>query len=159
MSETAWVKVDTDGDVAHLIFPDEVQELPGVESPVARPRTGRVAEASIAPPEAEVARAVALLSAATKPVIVVGNGARGYSDEIVAFAEHIDAPVITTFKAKGLVSDDHPLACPRSGAFRHPGGVDPHGPQRLPARARRLVLRPHGNCHLTCRPSKSTLTG
>ena len=44
-------------------------------------------------------------------MIVAGNGARGYGDEILAFAEHVDAPVITTFKAKGLVPDDHPLAC------------------------------------------------
>jgi len=28
-------------DVAHLIFPDEVQDLPGVDAPKARPRTGR----------------------------------------------------------------------------------------------------------------------
>jgi pyruvate oxidase len=98
-------------DVAHLIFPDEVQELPGVEKPVARPRVGRVASRQIAPPEAELARAVELLSAAQRPVIVAGNGARGYGEEILAFAEHVDAPVITTFKAKGLVPDDHPLAC------------------------------------------------
>ena len=44
-------------------------------------------------------------------MIIVGNGARGYGDEIAAFAEHVDAPVITTFKAKGLVPDSHPLAC------------------------------------------------
>ena len=30
--------------------------------------------------------------------------------EILALAEKIDAPVLTTFKAKGLVSDHHPLA-------------------------------------------------
>src|SRR5439155_22756263 len=72
---------------------------------------GRVAAAEIAPPEAELARAVELLSAAERPVIICGAGARGARDEILAFAEHIDAPVITTFKAKGLVPDDHPLAC------------------------------------------------
>lgn len=98
-------------DVAHLIFPDEVQELPGTEAPAPRPRAGRVAAPEIAPPEAELARAVALLSGAERPVIVVGAGARAYADEVVAFAEHVDAPVITTFKAKGVVPDDHPLAC------------------------------------------------
>jgi len=45
-------------DVAHLIFPDEVQELPGVPEPVARPRQGRVADAAIRPPQAELERAV-----------------------------------------------------------------------------------------------------
>jgi pyruvate oxidase len=98
-------------DVAHLIFPDEVQELPGVAVPTPRPRTGRVASREIAPPEDELARAAALLSAAERPVIIVGNGTRGFGDEIAAFAEHVDAPVITTFKAKGLVPDTHPLAC------------------------------------------------
>jgi nitrite reductase/ring-hydroxylating ferredoxin subunit len=33
-------------DVAHLIFPDEVQELPGVDDPPLRPRAGRVAAAA-----------------------------------------------------------------------------------------------------------------
>lgn len=98
-------------DVAHLIFPDEVQELPAVEKPAPRPMAGRVASVDIAPPDVELARAVELLSGAERPVIICGNGARHYGSEILDFAEHIDAPVITTFKAKGLVPDDHPLAC------------------------------------------------
>ena len=98
-------------DVAHLIFPDEVQELPGVADPVARPRVGRVAASAIAPPEDELSRAVELLARAERPVIICGNGARAFGDEILAFAEHIDAPVLSTFKAKGIVPDDHPLAC------------------------------------------------
>lgn len=98
-------------DVAHLIFPDEVQELPGVEKPAARPRAGRVAAPEIGPPEAELAQAVDLLAGAQRPVIIAGAGARGYGDDVLALAEHLDAPVVTTFKAKGLVPDDHPLAC------------------------------------------------
>jgi pyruvate oxidase len=98
-------------DVAHLIFPDEVQELDGLAEPPARPMMGRVAASDIAPPEAELARAVALLTKAERPVIICGNGARGHGAAIAAFAEHVDAPIITTFKAKGLVPDDHPLAC------------------------------------------------
>jgi pyruvate oxidase len=98
-------------DVAHLIFPDEVQELDGLAEPPPRPMTGRVAAPDIAPPEADLERAVALLAKAERPVIICGNGARGYSQEIIELAEHLDAPIITTFKAKGLVPDDHPLAC------------------------------------------------
>jgi len=98
-------------DVAHLIFPDEVQELAGLDSPPARPRAGRVAAAEIAPPEAELARAVEMLQRAERPVIVCGNGARPFRDDIVRLAERIDAPIITTFKAKGTIPDDHPLAC------------------------------------------------
>lgn len=98
-------------DVAHLIFPDEVQELPGVAEPAPKPREGRLARSDIAPPEDEVARAVALLAAAERPAIVIGNGARPFRDRVLALAEHLDAPVISTFKAKGTVPDTHPLAC------------------------------------------------
>jgi pyruvate oxidase len=97
--------------VGHLIFPDEVQEWDGVAEPPVRPRTGRVAATDVAPPRAQFAEAVALLEGAQRPVIIVGNGARGHEAEVIAIAEHLDAPVITTFKAKGLVPDTHPLAC------------------------------------------------
>jgi thiamine pyrophosphate-dependent acetolactate synthase large subunit-like protein len=109
-------------DVAHLIFPDEVQELPGLAEPPERPRAGRVAAAEIAPPEAELQRAVELLRDAERPVIIAGNGARGVRDDVLALAEQLDAPVITTFKAKGLVPDDHPLACSVLGRSGTPVG-------------------------------------
>jgi len=98
-------------DVAHLIFPDQVQELPGVADPPRRPMAGRVAEGGIAPPEAELDRAVQLLAQAERPAIVVGNGARPFRAEVLALAEHLDAPIISTFKAKGAVPDTHPLGC------------------------------------------------
>lgn len=98
-------------DVAHLIFPDEVQELPGLEEPPPKPRPGRVARSAIVPAADELARAAALLTAAKRPVIIVGNGGRQARGAIVALARRIDAPIINTFRAKGFVADDHPLAC------------------------------------------------
>ena len=98
-------------DVAHLILPNDTQELPGVADFEVPPRDGRVSTIEIAPPEAELNAAVELLRDAERPVIIVGRGARPHRREIIALAEHIDAPVITTFKAKGLIGDDHPLAC------------------------------------------------
>ncbi|MGH9184786.1 MAG: thiamine pyrophosphate-binding protein [Acidimicrobiales bacterium] len=98
-------------DVAHLILPDEVQGLPGLDDPPTRLRAGRIAAPEIAPPEAELERAAVLLSGAERPVVICGNGARPFRDEIIAFAERIHAPIITTFKGKGIIGDDHPLAC------------------------------------------------
>ena len=100
-----------DRDVAHLVFPDDVQNLSGRDDPPAKPKTGRVAPAAIVPDAAEVSRAVALLTAAKRPTIILGNGARPHRDAIVALAERLDAPIINTFKAKGIVGDEHPLAC------------------------------------------------
>ena len=96
-------------DVAHLVLPDEVQELPAPDG--ARPSSpvGRVGHDEITPPAAAVDDALALIGQARRPVIVVGHGARFEMARCVALAEALDAPVLTTFKAKGLVSDRHPL--------------------------------------------------
>ncbi len=97
-------------DVAHLVFPDDVQHL-AVSGATAPPAPdGRVGAPEIAPPAAELERAVELLREARRPVIVLGNGARSRREDVVALAERIDAPILTTFKAKGAVPDDHPLA-------------------------------------------------
>jgi thiamine pyrophosphate-dependent acetolactate synthase large subunit-like protein/nitrite reductase/ring-hydroxylating ferredoxin subunit len=109
-------------DVAHLIFPDEVQEYPGVDDPPSRPREGRIAVTEIAPPAEELTRAVDLLKNAERPVIITGNGARPFRDEVERLANQIDAPIITTFKAKGLVPDDHPLAAGVLGRSGTPVG-------------------------------------
>ncbi len=97
-------------DVAHLIFPDEVQTLPAVDEQASGP-DGRLPSLLITPPEQALDQAAELLQAAKRPVIIVGHGARFEMDAIVALAEQLGAPVITTFKAKGQIPDRHPLAC------------------------------------------------
>jgi len=97
-------------DVAHLIFPDEVQTLPAGQERASGPE-GRRPSVLISPPAEALTEAVELLRAAQRPVIVVGHGARFDMEAIVALAEQLGAPVITTFKAKGQIPDRHPLAC------------------------------------------------
>jgi thiamine pyrophosphate-dependent acetolactate synthase large subunit-like protein/nitrite reductase/ring-hydroxylating ferredoxin subunit len=94
--------------VAHLILPDEVQVQPVGDVAASGP-SGRVPDQHIAPPEARVRDALALIGRARRPVFVVGHGARFEMDDVLALAEALDAPVLTTFKAKGQVSDHHPL--------------------------------------------------
>ena len=96
--------------VAHLIFPDEVPKRPLSGTPAAGTPSGRLPSRSIAPPEDALNVAIALLRGAKRPVIIVGHGARFHMDPVVALAEQLKAPVITTFKGKGLISDGHPLA-------------------------------------------------
>ena len=96
--------------VSHLVLPDEVQVQPAVDHPPAAPK-GRVANLEIAPPTEVLSEALGVLDAATRPVIVVGHGARFDMDEVIAVAEELGAPVLTTFKAKGQISDHHPLGC------------------------------------------------
>ena len=95
--------------VSHLIFPDEVQTLPAGEAEAGRPE-GRITPRTIAPPETSLGRAADLLAGASRPVIIVGHGARFEMDAVVALAEQLQCPVVTTFKGKGQISDEHPLA-------------------------------------------------
>ena len=97
-------------DVAHLSFPDEVQTLPAPEGAEAGGPRGRVSPSTISPPEESIAAALELLRGAKRPVMIVGHGARFHMPEVSALAEQLGAPVITTFKAKGQIGDDHPLA-------------------------------------------------
>lgn len=95
-------------DVAHLIFPDDVQTIPS--SKKAGGPDGRIAGHKIRPTDEDVDAAAEMLASAKRPVIIVGHGAYGARDQIIELAEKLGAPVLTTFKAKGLVPDDHPKA-------------------------------------------------
>ena len=64
-----------------------------------------------APDPADVTSAVDLLLAANDPLIYAGEGViyAGASAELKSFAELVNAPVITTLKAKGAFPENHPL--------------------------------------------------
>ncbi|WP_420446593.1 thiamine pyrophosphate-binding protein [Candidatus Poriferisodalis sp.] len=99
-------------DVAHLVLPDEVQVLPAPAAQrAAGSPEGRTGDRGVSPAPSALDAAVDVLSGAARPMIIVGHGARNGIDDIVALAESIDAPIATTFKGKGLIADQHPLAC------------------------------------------------
>jgi acetolactate synthase-1/2/3 large subunit len=64
-----------------------------------------------APDPEDVRAAVALLLQAKNPLIYAGEGViyAGAEAELKALAELVNAPVITTLKAKGAFSENHPL--------------------------------------------------
>ena len=97
-------------DVAHLIFPDDVQTLAAAENVEASGPDGRVALADIAPAEEVIDDAVSLIKKAKRPIIIVGYGARDAMADVISLAENLNSPILTTFKAKGQIPDNHPLA-------------------------------------------------
>ncbi len=97
-------------EVAHLIFPDEVQIQPVGDEAAAGPE-GRLADVEITPPPQVITRALEMLRTAERPVIIVGHGARDDMGPVIELAERLNAPVVTTFKGKGLISDRHELGC------------------------------------------------
>lgn len=71
-------------------------------------------------PEAESVRAaLALLQAAERPVIVAGGGVRasGAAKELVALAERLSIPVVTSLNAKDVIPGGHPLSVGVVGSY------------------------------------------
>ncbi len=62
-----------------------------------------------------------IIDEAKNPVIIAGNGVVRFdaSEELVAFAEEINAPVATTFMAKGCIPSSHSLSIGTVGLKAH----------------------------------------
>ncbi len=106
-------------DVATLIFPDEIQVQDVADIGPARPQ-GRISSVNITPPKQDVAMACYRIARAKRPLIIVGYGATQGMDNVLALAEKLNAPIITTFKGKGLIADSHPLGGSVLGASGTP---------------------------------------
>ena len=59
--------------------------------------------------QAQIDQAAEKLQHAIRPMIIVGGGAVDAGASIVALAEKLNAPVLTTIAGKGIVPADHPL--------------------------------------------------
>jgi acetolactate synthase-1/2/3 large subunit len=76
--------------------------------------TGAVARAAAAreapaPAADAIEAAAARLAASERPLIWVGGGGRDTGPQLDALARALGAPVITTFNARGVLPDTHPL--------------------------------------------------
>jgi len=57
------------------------------------------------------------IAAAKRPLILAGGGATIASEQLIAFADDIRAPVVMTVNARGVLPDGHPLAVPASASL------------------------------------------
>jgi len=97
--------------VSHLIFPNQIQDIAIDYQPKPIDPSKRLPSLNIIPPKKSIAKALKMIRMAKKPVIIVGYGSKKGMKSIRQFAEIFRLPVMTTFKAKGFISDNHPLAC------------------------------------------------
>lgn len=56
----------------------------------------------------DIEAAVKLLEAAERPVMYVGQGARGACDEVLALSDHYSMPIVLSVLAKGIIPDNAP---------------------------------------------------
>jgi len=99
--------------VSHITFPVDYQE-----KELSRKRTmhkvdgsttSRWAPSHACPAEEELKHAAAILNEAKRPVMLVGQGARGAGAEVIEIAEKLGAPIVKALLGKEVVPDDHPL--------------------------------------------------
>ena len=102
------VLVDIPKDVTEAVFHYEQEPA---QQPVPSPQ----------PKEASFERAVALLQRAEKPLIYVGGGAihSNIGEDLITFAEKIDAPVVSTLMGLGAFPNGHPLHLGLIGMHGH----------------------------------------
>jgi thiamine pyrophosphate-dependent acetolactate synthase large subunit-like protein len=93
--------------VSHLAIPNDIQKE-SLEA-VIGPMKGRIPDFRIVNAEL-VERAVRLIEEAARPVIIAGWGTKAQGDTLLKLAERIKAPIITTFRAKGVVPEDYELS-------------------------------------------------
>jgi acetolactate synthase I/II/III large subunit len=92
----------------HIEIPLDIMAHPAAEHAAQAPA---VAAQTVKPTDLDAA--ARLLAGAKRPVILVGGGARRASAPLRALAECIDAPVVETVNARGLMPH-HPLEVPAS---------------------------------------------
>lgn len=93
----------------YIEIPLDVLAHPAGELPLPQPK----ARAPGVPPEL-IQSAATMLRAARRPVIIAGGGARQGASELRRMAEYLDAPVVMTANARGILAPEHALAVPMS---------------------------------------------
>ncbi|MEM7717576.1 MAG: thiamine pyrophosphate-binding protein [Pseudomonadota bacterium] len=94
----------------HIDVPISVADAAATGTGILRPAAHPMAPAS---PALEEARAA--LAGAKRPLIVAGVDALDQPDAVRLAAERLGAPIITTYKAKGLLPEDHALSLGGAG--------------------------------------------
>lgn len=92
----------------HIEIPIDIMKLPAGEQAFKMPALMRPR-----PTSADLALAVEACAKAQEPTILIGGGAVGYADGVRALAQALDAPVISTTNARGIMAG-HDLDLPAS---------------------------------------------
>jgi pyruvate oxidase len=89
--------------VAQVSIPNDLQKEP--LDIACCEREMRIAAQNIIPEDQEIIQAAAVINEAKKPVILAGWGAFESSDMVLKIAQKLKAPIITTFRAKGILPE------------------------------------------------------
>jgi thiamine pyrophosphate-dependent acetolactate synthase large subunit-like protein/rubredoxin len=97
----------TERGVSHISIPNDVQKLP-VDTEIIPPE-GQIPGKATTYSSLLVKKSASLIDAAKRPVIIAGFGAIKSGESLKKFAEKITAPIVTTFRGKGVVDENYEL--------------------------------------------------
>jgi pyruvate dehydrogenase (quinone) len=105
--------------VTAIVFPNDVQEAPAVEAPGHEhgviPTGVDFTRPVVMPCETDLRRAADILNQGERVAILIGSGAAGAVDEVVAVAEAVQAGIAKALLGKAVLSDDLPFATGQIG--------------------------------------------
>lgn len=93
--------------VSHIGIPNDIQKLP-YETKI-KSFEGNLANQATLPSKELLKKAVKIINNSNRPVIIAGFGARGQGNNLIELAEKINSPIITTYRAKGIMDEEHPF--------------------------------------------------
>jgi len=96
-----------DRGVSNIGIPNDVQKL-ACDAPI-QPFEGRMPSLAFGVEEVLIQNAASTIDEAERPVIIAGFGSRGQGNKLLKLATKISAPIVTTFRAKGVIDEDHAL--------------------------------------------------
>jgi thiamine pyrophosphate-dependent acetolactate synthase large subunit-like protein/rubredoxin len=96
-----------DRGVSHLGVPRDVQSIP-YETEI-RPLEGRITTLAFRTKDSLIIKAAQAIGESKRPVIIAGFGAISQGKNLLKLAEKISAPIVATFRAKGLLDANEPL--------------------------------------------------
>jgi pyruvate dehydrogenase (quinone) len=98
--------------VTCLIFPNDLQEMPAVETPPRKHGTVHsglgYSKPRVVPQDSDLRRAADLLNKGNKVAMLVGAGALGATDEVMEVAELLGAGVAKALLGKAVIPDEVP---------------------------------------------------
>jgi thiamine pyrophosphate-dependent acetolactate synthase large subunit-like protein/rubredoxin len=96
-----------DRGVSHLGVPRDVQSIP-YETEI-RPLEGRITTLAFRTKDSLIIKAAQVIGESKRPVIIAGFGAISQGKNLLKLAKKISAPIVATFRAKGLLDANEPL--------------------------------------------------
>jgi pyruvate oxidase/acetolactate synthase-1/2/3 large subunit len=92
-----------EGGVSHIGIPNDVQKL--LYEAKVMPLEGMMPNLAYSQEDTLIADAAKVIDQAQRPVIIAGYGARGQGNRLLELASKISAPIVTTFRGKGVVDE------------------------------------------------------